>query len=123
MGMREKIWNEATPAERRLAGLAVNPAAPDRPLLRILADGPPAALMALCGDRDLPEPVVDAVVSHPDRRGRAPSSPPVRTPIPRSGPGWWTTPSGWCGAASPRGPPPTRCHGPGRCPTRPSSTC
>ncbi|MGW6685250.1 hypothetical protein [Streptomyces sp. NPDC054961] len=69
--MREKIWNEATPAERRLAGLAVNPAAPERLLLRILADGPPAARMALCGDRDLPEPVVDAVVSHPDRRARA----------------------------------------------------
>lgn len=71
MWMREKIWNEATPAERRLAGLAVNPAAPDHLLLRILADGPPAARMALCGDRDLPEPVVDALVSHPDQRARA----------------------------------------------------
>lgn len=71
MWIRDKIWNEATPAELRLAGLAVNPALPDRLLLRILADGPPAARMALCGDRDLPEPVVDALVSHPDRRARA----------------------------------------------------
>ncbi|MBT2468258.1 hypothetical protein J7E97_10305 [Streptomyces sp. ISL-66] len=71
MWMREKIWNEATPAERRLAGLAVNPAAPDRLLLRILAEGPPAARMALCGDRDLSVPVVDALVSHSDPRARA----------------------------------------------------
>lgn len=71
MWIREKIWNEAGPAERRLAGLAVNPAAPDRLLLRLLADGPPVARMALCGDRDLPESVVDALLTHPDRRARA----------------------------------------------------
>ncbi|MBT2448846.1 hypothetical protein J7F03_17455 [Streptomyces sp. ISL-43] len=71
MWMREKIWNEAGPAERRLAGLAVNPGAPDRILLRILADGPPAARMALCGDRDLPDAVVDALVAHTDWRARA----------------------------------------------------
>ncbi|MGW6709290.1 HEAT repeat domain-containing protein [Streptomyces sp. NPDC054956] len=71
MWMREKIWNEATPAERRLAGLAVNPATPDRLLLRLLADGPPAARMALCGDRDLPDTVVDALLDHPDKRARA----------------------------------------------------
>lgn len=71
MRMREKIWNEAGPAERRLAGLAVNPALPDHLMLRILADGPPAARMALCGDRDLPDAVVDALVAHPDPRARA----------------------------------------------------
>lgn len=71
MWIREKIWNEAGPAERRLAGLAVNPAAPASLLLRLLADGPPAARMALCGDRDLPESVVDALLAHPDRRARA----------------------------------------------------
>ncbi|WP_330300065.1 hypothetical protein [Streptomyces sp. NBC_00503] len=71
MWRREKIWNEAGPAERRLAGLALNPAAPVGLLLRLLADGPPAARMALCGDRDLPVPVVDALLTHPDRWARA----------------------------------------------------
>lgn len=71
MWIREKIWNEAGPAERRLAGLAVNPAAPVSLLLRLLADGPPAARMALCGDRDLPGSVVDALLAHPDRWARA----------------------------------------------------
>lgn len=69
--MREKIWSEAGPAERRLAGLAVNPAARVGLLMRLLADGPPAARMALCGDRDLPESVVDALLTHPDRWARA----------------------------------------------------
>ncbi|MFE2283563.1 hypothetical protein ACFXDJ_05235 [Streptomyces sp. NPDC059443] len=71
MWIREKIWNEAGPAERRLAGLAVNPAAPVSLLLRLLAEGPAVARMALCGDRDLPVTVVDKLLTHPDRRARA----------------------------------------------------
>ncbi|WP_340374127.1 hypothetical protein U5640_02350 [Streptomyces sp. SS7] len=67
----EDIWNEADLAGRRLAGLALNPAAPEDVLLRLLADAPPAARMLLCRDRDLPEAVVDAVLAHPDARTRS----------------------------------------------------
>ncbi|MEU1466729.1 hypothetical protein ABZ434_00655 [Streptomyces sp. NPDC005761] len=67
----EEIWEAAGPAERLLAGVARNPAAPVDVLLRILADGPVAARMVLARDRVLPGPVVDAVVAHPDPRTRS----------------------------------------------------
>ncbi|MGI5255228.1 hypothetical protein [Actinacidiphila glaucinigra] len=67
----EEIWETAGLPARRLAGLALNPAAPDDVLLRLLADGPPAARMVLCRDRALPDAVVDAVVRHPDRYTRS----------------------------------------------------
>lgn len=67
----EGIWEAAGLPERRLAGLALNPAAPEDVLLRLLADGPPAARMVLCLDRTLPDAVVDAVVRHPDRYTRS----------------------------------------------------
>lgn len=57
----------AGPDERRLAGVALNPAAPVDILLRLLADGPDAVRKVLCRDRVLPVPVVDAVVAHPDK--------------------------------------------------------
>ncbi|MFJ2738517.1 hypothetical protein ACIO3O_02510 [Streptomyces sp. NPDC087440] len=38
----ERIREEAGLSERRLAGVALNPAAPDDVLLRLLADGAPA---------------------------------------------------------------------------------
>ncbi|MEU4349820.1 hypothetical protein [Streptomyces sp. NPDC023838] len=57
--------------ERRLAGVALNPAAPQDILLRLLTGGPPAARMALCRDRPLPGAVVDAALTHPDWRTRA----------------------------------------------------
>ncbi|WP_308120315.1 hypothetical protein [Streptomyces poriferorum] len=62
----EQISESAGPAERRLAGVALNPAAPVDVLLRLLAGGSAAVRMALCRDRALPGPVVDAVVAHPD---------------------------------------------------------
>ncbi|MDX3234595.1 hypothetical protein PV392_02595 [Streptomyces sp. ME03-5709C] len=62
----EGMWEAAGLPARRLAGLALNPAAPEDVLLRLLADGPPAARMVLCRDRTLPDAVVDAVVAHPD---------------------------------------------------------
>ncbi|WP_406095849.1 hypothetical protein [Streptomyces sp. NBC_01013] len=66
----EQTWESAGPAERRLAGVALNPAAPVDVLLRLLADGPDAVRMVLARDRVLPGPVVDAVVAHPDRNTR-----------------------------------------------------
>lgn len=71
MWIREKLWSQAGLAERRLAGTALNPSAPPGLLLRLLADGPPVVRMMLCGDRELPDVVVDAVVAHPDRYARA----------------------------------------------------
>ncbi|MEU9200999.1 hypothetical protein [Streptomyces sp. NPDC048332] len=62
----EPISESAGPAERRLVGVALNPAAPVDVLLRLLADGPPAVRMALARDRVLPGPVVDAIVANPD---------------------------------------------------------
>lgn len=62
----EAIWEAAGPAERRLIGVALNPAAPVDVLLRLLASESAAVRMALCRDRALPDPVVDAVVAHPD---------------------------------------------------------
>ncbi|SER08404.1 Leucine rich repeat variant [Streptomyces sp. yr375] len=67
----EQIWEDADLPTRRLAGLALNPSAPQDVLLRLLADGPLAARMVLCRDRVLPEAVVDAVIGHPDPRTRA----------------------------------------------------
>ncbi|WUW23465.1 hypothetical protein OG521_22865 [Streptomyces sp. NBC_01463] len=67
----DEIWDTAGPAERRLAGVALNPAAPVDVLLRLLAGGPAAVRMVLCRDRVLPAPVVDAVVAHPDRNTRS----------------------------------------------------
>ncbi|MGW4894944.1 hypothetical protein ACWEQL_22145 [Kitasatospora sp. NPDC004240] len=65
-----RLWDEADPPTRRLAGTALNPAAPVDHLLRLLADGPPAVRMVLCRDRELPGPVVDAIVAHSDPRAR-----------------------------------------------------
>ncbi|MER5275926.1 hypothetical protein ABT025_09215 [Streptomyces sp. NPDC002809] len=62
----EDIGKAAGPAERRLIGLALNPAAPVDVLLRLLASESTAVRMALCRYRTLPGPVVDAVVAHPD---------------------------------------------------------
>ncbi|MFD7866227.1 hypothetical protein [Streptomyces sp. NPDC059783] len=67
----EDIWAAAGSEERRLAGLALNPAAPVDVLLRLLAEGSDAVRMVLCRDRVLPEAVVDAVVVHPDRYTRS----------------------------------------------------
>ncbi|MGW0582088.1 hypothetical protein ACWD25_40565, partial [Streptomyces sp. NPDC002920] len=67
----EQIWEEADLPTRRLAGLALNPSAPEDVLLRLLADAPLAARMVLCRDRDLPVAVVDAVIDHPDTRTRS----------------------------------------------------
>lgn len=66
----EEIWKTAGPGERRLIGMALNPAAPVDVLLRLLAGESAAARMTLCRDRVLPGPVVDAVVAHPDWRTR-----------------------------------------------------
>ncbi|WP_326718491.1 hypothetical protein OHT59_02470 [Streptomyces sp. NBC_00243] len=67
----EDIWADADLPTRRLAGLALNPSAPEDVLLRLLADGPSAVRMVLCRDRVLPDVVVDAVVEHPDRYTRS----------------------------------------------------
>lgn len=67
----DDIARSATPAERRLAGLALNPAAPDDILLRLLAGESAAVRMVLCRDRALPDAVVDAVVAHPDTYTRS----------------------------------------------------
>ncbi|MGW5273397.1 hypothetical protein ACWEQP_12595 [Streptomyces sp. NPDC004044] len=66
----DEIWDSADLPERRLAGAALNPAAPEDVLLRLLTSGPPAARMVLCRDRALPEAVVEAAIAHPDRRAR-----------------------------------------------------
>ncbi|MFE9851241.1 hypothetical protein ACFYPN_20945 [Streptomyces sp. NPDC005576] len=66
-----EIWADAGLPTRRLAGLALNPAVPESVLLRLLADAPLAARMALCRDRALPDAVVDAVIDHPDTRTRS----------------------------------------------------
>ncbi|MFE7773917.1 translation initiation factor 2 [Streptomyces sp. NPDC057445] len=55
-----------------LEGLAVNPAAPVGLLLRLLEPEYEAAWSALCRERrEMPGPVVDAIVEHPERRVRA----------------------------------------------------
>lgn len=67
----EQIWEDADPAARRLAGVALNPSTPQELLLRLLADGPAAVRMVLCRDRALPEAVVDAAIEHPDTYTRS----------------------------------------------------
>ncbi|MGW1321275.1 hypothetical protein ACWD64_01980 [Streptomyces antibioticus] len=67
----DQIWKEADLPTRRLAGLALNPSAPDEILLRLLADAPLAVRMVLCRDRDLPGAVADAAIAHPDRYTRS----------------------------------------------------
>lgn len=67
----EQIWEDADLPARRLAGVALNPSAPDDILLRLLADGPPAVQMVLCRDRILPDAVVEAALAHPDTRTRS----------------------------------------------------
>lgn len=66
MQTADGIWEEAGLAERRLAGLSVNPAAPQEVLLRLLADGPLPARMVLARDRVLTDALADAVAAHPD---------------------------------------------------------
>jgi hypothetical protein len=67
----DDIWERSGLAERRLAGLAVNPSAPPDVLLRLLADGPLPARMVLCRDRVLTDELVDVVVAHPDPMTRS----------------------------------------------------
>ncbi|MGW3245352.1 hypothetical protein [Streptomyces sp. NPDC001070] len=64
------IWKTAGLVERRFAGLALNPAAPDDVLLRLLAHGPRVARVALCRHRALPVAVTEAVIAHPDKSVR-----------------------------------------------------
>lgn len=66
-----EIWENADLPTRQLAGVALNPSAPEDLLLRLLADGPLAVRMVLCRDRTLPDAVVDAAVAHPDTRTRS----------------------------------------------------
>ncbi|GAB2587035.1 hypothetical protein GCM10027168_19760 [Streptomyces capparidis] len=66
-----RIWDGADLVERRLAGVALNPAAAEDVLLRLLAAGPLPVRMVLCRDRVLPDAVVDAVVAHPDALTRS----------------------------------------------------
>ncbi|MHA5047746.1 hypothetical protein [Streptomyces sp. SD15] len=67
----DQIGDDADLPTRRLAGLALNPSAPQDVLLRLLADGPLAVRMVLCRDRILPDAVVDAVIEHPDTYTRS----------------------------------------------------
>ncbi|MFE2727856.1 hypothetical protein [Kitasatospora sp. NPDC059327] len=67
----EAIWQDADLPARRLAGVALNPNAGTDVLLRLLACDSAAVRMVLCRDRDLPEEVVNAVVTHPDHRTRS----------------------------------------------------
>ncbi|MFI8266749.1 hypothetical protein [Streptomyces sp. NPDC085665] len=66
-----QIWEAADLPERRLAGVALNPATPQDLLLRLLTDGPEAVRMVLCRDRILPDAVVEAALTHPDTRTRS----------------------------------------------------
>ncbi|WP_105971034.1 hypothetical protein [Streptomyces geranii] len=67
----DDIWQDADLPTRRLAGLALNPAAPLEVLLHLLAQAPLAVRMVLCRDRVLSAAVVDAVIAHPDHRTRS----------------------------------------------------
>ncbi|MFF7209147.1 hypothetical protein ACFZAU_01260 [Streptomyces sp. NPDC008238] len=114
------IWEAAGLPARRLAGLALNPAAPEDVLLRLLADGPPAARMVLCRDRTLPDAVVDAVVRHPDRYTRSfLARSPHAEPAQRAR---LLDRSGSCGRTWPRPPGRRGACPPGRSRTGPSST-
>lgn len=113
----EDIWADADLPTRRLAGLALNPSAPEDALLRLLADGPTAVRMVLCRDRVLPDAVVDAVVEHPDRYARSffarnPHVDPAQRVRLLEDPDWFVRAHL---AEGPRVPFPP---GPGRCPTR-----
>ncbi|MGK4585022.1 hypothetical protein [Kitasatospora sp. HPMI-4] len=66
----EAVWAAADLPARRLAGVALNPAAPTDVLLSLLDRGPAVVRTTLCRDRELPAEVVDAVVVHPDHRTR-----------------------------------------------------
>ncbi len=66
----EAIWQAADLPARRLSGVALNPCAPTGVLLRLLACDSAAVRMTLCRDRNLPQEVVDAVLTHPDHRTR-----------------------------------------------------
>ncbi|MGW0944841.1 hypothetical protein ACWD4O_20150 [Streptomyces sp. NPDC002623] len=67
----DDIWQDADLPTRRLAGLALNPAAAQEILLHLLAEAPLAVRMVLCRDQVLPSAVVDAVIAHPDHRTRS----------------------------------------------------
>ncbi|MFJ9952125.1 hypothetical protein [Kitasatospora sp. NPDC091207] len=67
----EAIWQAADLPARRLAGVALNPTAGTDVLLGLLACDSAAVRMTLCRDRDLPEEVVNAVLTHPDHRTRS----------------------------------------------------
>ncbi|MET9614893.1 hypothetical protein [Kitasatospora indigofera] len=53
-----------------LRGVAANPAAPSKVLMRLLAAPARATWTILCEERDLPPDVIDAVVAHPERTVR-----------------------------------------------------
>ncbi|MEV0457651.1 hypothetical protein [Catellatospora methionotrophica] len=53
--------------EQILIGVAANRGAPVDVLLRLLSDEAQACWDTLCGERDLPPAVLDAVLAHPDR--------------------------------------------------------
>ncbi|MDI1461306.1 hypothetical protein QEZ54_10035 [Catellatospora sp. KI3] len=54
-----------------LRGLAANPAAPADVLVRLLYPSAAAAWPVLCAQRPLPQPVVDAVMRHPEGQPRS----------------------------------------------------
>jgi hypothetical protein len=67
------IWEAADLAERRLAGVVLNPSASEDVLLRLLADGSPAVRMVLCRDRVLPGSSAPTSPKRPERRLKYPS--------------------------------------------------
>ncbi|MFE1416248.1 hypothetical protein ACFW6F_36445 [Streptomyces sp. NPDC058746] len=56
--------------EHWLRGIAAHPAAPPDVLVRLLDPAAREAWTALCGERDLPPAVVEAVLAHPERSVR-----------------------------------------------------
>ncbi|WP_237302634.1 hypothetical protein [Streptomyces sp. S063] len=117
----EQIWADADLPARRLAGLALNPSAPESVLLRLLLEAPLAVRMVLCRDRALPEAIADAVIQHPDTRTRGffarnPHADPAQRARLVDDPEWSVR------AHLAEGPRVTTPRGPGRCPTGLSST-
>ncbi|MCZ0983514.1 hypothetical protein O1L60_42675 [Streptomyces diastatochromogenes] len=53
-----------------LRGLAFNPAAPSDVLIRLVDPAAGGAALLMCEGRELPGPVVDAALRHPDRAVR-----------------------------------------------------